>query len=70
LVVIFQHHGWQWNAMMLEEVERQHIRDMLEQTKWRVSGKKSAAKILGLNPTTLEVRMKKLDIARPSSPTG
>jgi transcriptional regulator with GAF, ATPase, and Fis domain len=54
----------------LEEMERQHIRDVLEQTSWRVSGEKGAAKILGLNPTTLEARMKKLGIARPSSPTG
>ena len=53
-------------ALTLEDVERQHIRDILEQTNWRVSGEKGAAKILGLNPTTLEARMKKLGIARPS----
>jgi transcriptional regulator with GAF, ATPase, and Fis domain len=57
-------------TLTLEEMERQHIRDILEQTSWRVSGEKGAAKILGLNPTTLEARMKKLGIARPSSPTG
>jgi DNA-binding NtrC family response regulator len=57
-------------ALILRDMERQHIRDILEQTSWRVSGEKGAAKILGLNPTTLEARMKKLDIARPSSPTG
>jgi formate hydrogenlyase transcriptional activator len=51
-------------------MERQHIRDILEQINWRVSGEKGAAKILGLNPTTLEARMKKLGIARPSSPIG
>jgi transcriptional regulator with GAF, ATPase, and Fis domain len=45
-------------------MERQHIVDVLEQTNWRVSGEKGAAKILGLNPTTLEARMKKLDITR------
>ena len=32
-----------------------------------VSGDKGAAKILGLNATTLEARMKKLGIERPSS---
>ena len=57
-------------ALTLEDMERQHICDILEQTNWRVSGEKGAAKILGLNPTTLEARMKKLGIARPSSPTG
>jgi formate hydrogenlyase transcriptional activator len=53
-------------AMTLEEVERQHIVEVLEHTNWRVSGDKGAAKILGLNATTLEARMKKLGIQRPS----
>jgi PAS domain S-box-containing protein len=53
-------------ALTLEEMERQHIVDVLEQTNWRVSGEKGAAKILGLNPTTLEARMKKLGITRPA----
>ncbi|MDN5940362.1 MAG: sigma 54-interacting transcriptional regulator [Nitrospira sp.] len=51
-------------ALTLEEMERQHIVDVLEQTNWRVSGEKGAAKILGLNPTTLEARLKKLGIER------
>jgi formate hydrogenlyase transcriptional activator len=51
-------------TLTLEEMERQHIVDVLDQTNWRVSGEKGAAKILGLNPTTLEARMKKLDIKR------
>ena len=51
-------------TLTLEAMERQHIVDVLEQTNWRVSGEKGAAKILGLNPTTLEARMKKLDITR------
>lgn len=49
----------------LEEVERSHILSILTRTAWRVSGEKGAAKILGLNPTTLEARMKKLGIGRP-----
>jgi len=53
-------------ALTLEEMEQQHIRDVLEQTNWRVSGDKGAAAILGLKPTTLEARMKKLGISRPS----
>jgi DNA-binding NtrC family response regulator len=52
--------------LTLEEMERQHILDVLEHTNWRVSGDKGAAKILGLNATTLEARMKKLGIQRPS----
>ena len=48
----------------LEELERDHIVRVLEHTNWRVSGDKGAAKILDLNPTTLEARMKKLGITR------
>lgn len=51
-------------AATLEEVERTHILATLTRTNWRVSGEKGAAKILGLNPTTLEARMKKLGIDR------
>jgi transcriptional regulator with GAF, ATPase, and Fis domain len=49
----------------LEEVERKHIRDVLERAHWRISGKQGAAEILGLRPTTLHSRMKKLGISRP-----
>ena len=52
----------------LEDVEREHILAVLEQKGWRVSGPKGAASLLGLKPTTLEARMKKLGIERP--PTG
>jgi len=48
----------------LEDVERTHILSILETTRWKVSGENGAAKILGLNPTTLEARMKKLGISR------
>jgi PAS domain S-box-containing protein len=48
----------------LEEVERDHILRVLEATAWRISGPKGAAKILGLNPSTLRFRMKKLGIEK------
>jgi transcriptional regulator with GAF, ATPase, and Fis domain len=48
----------------LDDVEKQHIISVLEKTNWKVSGEKGAAKILGLNPTTLEARMKKMGIER------
>ena len=50
----------------LEQLERARILEALEQTKWRVSGPKGAAVRLGLKPTTLESRMKRLGIVRPS----
>jgi len=48
----------------LEDMEKQHILATLKKTGWKVSGEKGAAKILGLNATTLEARMKKLGITR------
>jgi formate hydrogenlyase transcriptional activator len=48
----------------LQDVEREHILEILKKTGWKVSGEKGAAKILGLNATTLEARMKKLGIKR------
>ena len=51
-------------ARSLEEVARKHIIDVMGQTGWRVRGKEGAAEILGLKPTTLESRMKKLGIKR------
>jgi formate hydrogenlyase transcriptional activator len=53
-------------GLSLEEVERDHILSVLESVGWRVSGEKGAAKILGLKRTTLEARMSKLGISRPS----
>ena len=50
--------------MTLEAIERQHILEILEKTNWRVSGQNGAAEILGLKPSTLESRMKKLGIQR------
>jgi formate hydrogenlyase transcriptional activator len=53
-------------ARSLEDLERQHIVAILEETGWRVSGERGAAKILGLKRTTLEALMKRLGIVRPS----
>ena len=47
------------------EVQREGILRTLERTGWRVSGPKGAAAVLGLKPTTLESKMKKLGIRRP-----
>ncbi len=48
----------------LEEVERDYIIQTLENTGWRIEGQYGAAKILGLNPSTLRTRMLKLGIQR------
>ncbi len=48
----------------MEEMERQHIIEVLDATQWKIRGENGAAKILALNPTTLEARMKKLGISK------
>jgi formate hydrogenlyase transcriptional activator len=48
----------------LEELERNHILQILQQTRGRVEGPKGAAAILGLNPSTLRSRMHKLGIRK------
>jgi len=48
----------------LQSVERDHILSVLNTVGWRISGPKGAAKILGLNPSTLRFRMKKLGISK------
>jgi formate hydrogenlyase transcriptional activator len=53
-------------VLNLEDVERRHITGVLQQTGWRVSGQGGAAEILGLKRTTLQAKMKKLGIRRPS----
>jgi transcriptional regulator with GAF, ATPase, and Fis domain len=48
----------------LETVERSHIIRALTQTAWVIHGKKGAAEILGINPSTLRSRMEKLGIRK------
>lgn len=48
----------------LEDVEREHILDVLDETDWIIDGKGGAASILNMNPSTLRSRMKKLGIRK------
>ncbi len=50
----------------LEEAERRHIENTLGSTRWVLEGPQGAAAILGLNPSTLRSRMKRLGISRPA----
>ena len=52
-------------GMTLVEVERRHIRNVLDATRWRIEGSSGAARILGMNASTLRSRMLKLGVARP-----
>ena len=48
----------------MEDAEREHIRKILEQTRWVVSGPNGAAARLGIKRSTLYFRMQKLGISR------
>jgi DNA-binding NtrC family response regulator len=52
------------------EAERRAILHALETSGWRISGRNGAAEVLGLKPTTLHAKMKKLGIHRPSAAAG
>ena len=48
----------------LEAVEREHILHILAMTSWRIEGARGAAQLLGLKPSTLRSRLRKLGIQR------
>ncbi len=49
----------------LEAIERDHILKVLQETGWKINGEGGAASLLGLHPSTLRSRIKKLGIKRP-----
>jgi formate hydrogenlyase transcriptional activator len=53
-------------AETLEEAGRRHILAALERTNWVIAGPNGAAARLGIKRSTLQFRMRKLGIARPS----
>jgi len=52
------------SSVKLRHVERDHILTTLKRSGWRIEGPTGAAHLLGLNPSTLRSRMKKLGIER------
>jgi len=51
-------------AGTLVEAEREHILQALERCSWRIRGTNAAAELLGVKPTTLESRIKKLGLVQ------
>ena len=49
----------------LAAMEREYILRVLQETGWKIEGRKGAAAILNLHPSTLRFRIKKLGIRRP-----
>jgi PAS domain S-box-containing protein len=52
-------------VLELQEEERNNIVLALQSADWRVAGESGAAKLLGMNPSTLNSRMRALGIKRP-----
>ena len=52
-------------SVKLFDVEKDHIKGVLDSTRWRIRGIGGAADQLGLKATTLETRMAKLGLHRP-----
>ena len=48
----------------LNEVEKAHILQVLDSSRWRIRGAGGAAEVLGMKPTTLESKMARLGIKR------
>ena len=59
-------HATNSGTATLEQAEREHILKMLRETNWTIGGSSGAAARLGMKRTTLQSKMQKLGIARPS----
>jgi formate hydrogenlyase transcriptional activator len=55
------------NGRTLADAEREHILAALKEADWIVSGPNGGAARLGIKPSTLQFRMKKLGIVRPGA---
>jgi formate hydrogenlyase transcriptional activator len=55
------------HSLRLVDIQKEHIRKVLESAGWRIRGLGGAADRLGLRPTTLETRMAKLGLSRPKA---
>jgi transcriptional regulator with GAF, ATPase, and Fis domain len=51
----------------LQRRERENLLTILEKTQWKIKGADGAAELLGVKPTTLMTRMKKMGLNRPAS---
>ena len=50
----------------MKQRERENILSALDQTNWRVHGPGGAAELLGIRPTTLASRIKRMGLAKPT----
>jgi formate hydrogenlyase transcriptional activator len=53
------------DSVNLQDMERRHLLHVLDKTHWKIHGPWGAAEQLGVNPSTLRSRLKKLGLKRP-----
>jgi DNA-binding NtrC family response regulator len=53
-------------ARTVDEIEREHVERVLQQTDWRIEGPGGAAQRLAVHPNTLRSRLKRWGLRRPS----
>ena len=58
------------SSSLLADVERTHILRVLRATAWRIEGSGGASALLGLKPSTLRSRLRKLGLRRPFTEAG
>ncbi len=59
-------HAGNGSIATLEDAEREHILKVLHESRWVIGGGSGAASKLGMKRTTLQSKMQKLKISRPS----
>lgn len=52
-------------VLTLDEAQRIHIKRVLKQCNWKISGPKGASELLDVKPSTLRDKIKKLNIEKP-----
>lgn len=52
-------------VLTLDEAQRIHIKQVLKQCNWKISGPKGASELLDVKPSTLRDKIKKLHIEKP-----
>ncbi len=50
----------------IKHLEQRNILKALDQTRWKIFGKDGAAELLGIPPTTLTTRMKRMGLTKPT----
>jgi transcriptional regulator with GAF, ATPase, and Fis domain len=55
-------------VLTLDDAQKAHVEHVLRLTAGRIYGPEGAAELLGVKPSTLQSRMKKLGVRRATSP--